>query len=227
MYILRRAIDIIEELIEYVKLERRRREEYSILFRHIEEELHKIVEYLERLIKESRFLEHAFSNVLSKEFLNNVTRENIDYIIRLYKEFEIDEEELQKLMDGLKRLLRTEVKKIFQRLIDVREQLGLPPPLIGRPLDYVIEDVIGRNIPETPPKRERKEYGVLDLTGKSFTQEEIKKFVKKHKRGIIIMSQDMKEKILQVLSPPEIEIYYNTYSDGLTQRLILTFQWRY
>jgi len=216
----------LKRLYERVELKEKELREYSILFKHIRQELHRALTEFELLKSKADNIERIIVGILSEEFLHKATRDCTNYLVKLYEEFEIDEDELQNLMDNLKRLLRTEIRELFKELIKIREQLGIKPPLMGKPLGYVIEDVIRVNIPKAPPRREQKEYGILDLTKKPFIQEKLKKFVKKHKRGVIIMDKDIKEKVLETLSPPEIEVHYNTYSDSLIQKLILTFQWR-
>ncbi len=224
------ASETVRLLHEETMFKKKELKEYSVLFESIEQGLDHAYHELRSLIENIYKIEDTFNRVLlNEEFIREATEKCVDHLAKLYKEFEIDEDEYKKLIENLEVLLRTRIKELFKRIIIIRNKLGVEPPYPGKSLDQVIEDVIRTIIQrrKDPPKRERQEYGVLDLSGKQLIQEELEKFVKKHARGIIIIGQDIKEKVLQALSSFENKIYYNTYSDNLAQKLILTFQWKH
>ena len=223
----------VEQLYEEIESVRERiPKEYLELFERIKGELWRMLNelmllkgYTNRVINR---VEEIFDTILSQEFLNETVERCVDYLERLYMEFEIDEDEYEKLIRDLEKLLRTEVKKLLRRLIEIRTELGTKSPHLGIPLGVAIENTIATIIRrrKIPPKRKRMDFGVLDSTKDKLTRDNIEKFIKKYECGIIAMCQDMKEEALQVLDVFKDKIGYSTYSDSTTQKLILAFRWK-
>jgi len=185
---------------------------------------------IDHMMRVCRKVEEVVMMRYIKEIKDSV-RNLVSTILMGYEWYLVSQEEVKNKLQTLREYFDKDFRRVLEMLSEVIRLLGIPVEA-GIPISVVIREIIEiipSGLPPLPPPPRKKQFGVLNLTERP--DEDIKPFLMSHRKGIIIFSEEFRNKIEDLLEKLErlhiltVKFNYEIKKDEPTRMQILTFSW--